>query len=196
MNAPVTYNGEFLPVEVADDWFVGLWETLPWLRLPDVPRREYWHTTQEKPYTYGRGRGIRTYAPQPLHHTIDAAREELLHYTHRVLGDDIWFEGCFLNGYEDGRDALGWHADDDPGIDHSKPIAIISLYAPGTPSDKLRAIQFKAQDGPPGEIETLTLGHGSLALMSAGMQDTHYHRIPKAGFVAPPRISLTFRGLV
>lgn len=35
--------------------------------------------------------------------------------------------GCFLNMYEDGTDALGWHADDDPSIDHDKPIAVVTL---------------------------------------------------------------------
>ena len=43
----------------------------------------------------------------------------------------------------------------------------------------------------------LTLEHGSLCLMHPGMQDTHFHRIPKSPIqAAKPRISLTFRGLV
>jgi alkylated DNA repair dioxygenase AlkB len=45
-------------------------------------------------------------------------------------------------------------------------------------------------------IEKLLLGHGSAAIMAAGMQDTHEHRIPKASFMCGERISLTFRGYV
>ncbi len=45
-------------------------------------------------------------------------------------------------------------------------------------------------------ITKLKLGHGSLCLMQPGMQDTHQHRIPKAGFQCGERISLTFRGYV
>ena len=44
--------------------------------------------------------------------------------------------------------------------------------------------------------ERVKLGHGSLRVMEAGMQDIHVHRIPKADRVVGPRISLTFRGYV
>jgi alkylated DNA repair dioxygenase AlkB len=109
----------------------------------------------------------------------------------------IWLEGCFLNGYETSRDWLGWHADDDTGIDHTKPIAIITV---GTG----RAIQFReiiepisaASKGVFGETQTLMLESGSLCLMDAGMQFTHQHRIPKAGMAVDPRVSLTYRGLL
>ena len=43
--------------------------------------------------------------------------------------------------------------------------------------------------------EKLKLENCSGLLMTAGMQDTHDHRIPKSGFKCGPRISFTFRGL-
>jgi alkylated DNA repair dioxygenase AlkB len=121
-----------------------------------------------------------------------------------LVGDEanlMFFEGCFLNGYESHRDWLGWHEDDDQGIDHSKPIAIVTLYG-GPGVDHPRAIQFREKLGEVdgkmtyGEPETLPLEQGSLCLMPAGFQSTHQHRIPKAGFECRSRISLTFRGLV
>lgn len=195
MKAPVTYIEDFLKPAVADEWFGELWHGLAWERRESVPRREYWTNTLNRDYTYGRGAGIRTYQSKSCHPVIDAARYELNE------GYDVWFEGCFLNGYEDGSDALGWHADDDPNIDHSKPIAVVTLYE--DPKARPRAIQFRevlkpgsqterAEFGP---VEELVLGHGSLALMHAGMQQVYQHKIPKAGFVCSPRISLTFRGL-
>ena len=46
------------------------------------------------------------------------------------------------------------------------------------------------------DVTTLTLESGSACVMAPGIQDSHMHRIPKAGFVCRPRISLTFRGYV
>jgi alkylated DNA repair dioxygenase AlkB len=186
----ITYYPSF--IRNPNNWFDTLWSQLAWERRPDAPRREYWTTLLNRPYTYGRGRGIRTYEPQPDHRLIQQARQRLLDE------HDHWLEGCFLNGYEHGRDWLGWHSDDDPGIDHRKPIAIITV-------GEGRAIQFRKilePDGPGfngrfADTKTLMLEPGSLCLMDAGMQFTHQHRIPKLGLHAvKPRVSLTFRGLL
>ena len=37
------------------------------------------------------------------------------------------FNGCLLNLYRDGDDRMGWHADDEPEIDQTQPIASLSL---------------------------------------------------------------------
>lgn len=186
--APVTYVPGF--VDDPDAWFSRLWDELAWERRPDAPRREYWTNTLDRPYTYGRERGVRTYEARPGHPLVDEARLRLLD----AYG--ITLEGCFLNGYEGKRDWLGWHEDDDAGIDHSKPIAVITV-------GQGRNIQFHEVleaarpgfKGAYGPTETVMLAAGSLLLMHAGMQSTHQHRIPKADFEAKPRISLTFRGL-
>ncbi len=175
----------------SEEWFTILWNDLDWQKRPDAPRREYWTTLREKSYTYGRGPGVRTYEPQPDHLLIQKGRQLIIDQ------HDTWLEGCFLNGYETSRDWLGWHSDDDSGIDHSKPIAIITV-------GQSRAIQFRkiiepftgVSKGVFGEIETLMLESGSLCLMGPGMQFTHQHRIPKVGIVIKPRISLTYRGLL
>ena len=100
------------------------------------------------------------------------------------------FDVCFLNGYENGRDHLGWHADDSPEMDDARPIAIVSLGAE-------REIWFRDIRSYETGInpEKLLLGNGSLCLMQPGMQDTHQHRIPKSPrHDCGPRISFTFRG--
>lgn len=186
--SPVTYSARF--VDDPDAWFARLWAELAWERRPDAPRREYWTNSFDRPYTYGRGEGMRTYQAQPEHPVVAEARNRL----HDAYGVEL--EGCFLNGYEGKRDWLGWHQDDDPGIDHSKPIAVITV-------GQGRKIQFREVVEPArsgfkgvfGATETVMLEAGSLLLMHAGMQSTHQHRIPKADFEAKPRISLTFRGL-
>ena len=185
----VVYIASFVPDP--DIWFSTLWSELDWERRPDAPRREYWTTLRGRPYTYGRGQGVRTYEPKPDHPLVQDGRRRIQD------AHGIWLEGCFLNGYETSRDWLGWHADDDAGIDHTKPIAIITV-------GQARAIQFRqivepmseTSKGVYGEPETVMLESGSLCLMDAGMQFTHQHRIPKAGSITQPRISLTYRGLL
>jgi alkylated DNA repair dioxygenase AlkB len=177
-----TYLEDFILDQ--DRWFDTLRDELDWERREGVPRSEYWNTLTNTPYTYGRGQGIRTYLPHPPHWVIHSARVMLQIHVGTV------FHGCFLNMYEDGKDHLGWHADDDAGIDHTAPIAIITL-------GHGRELQWRRQNEKGQDsIQSEFLKPGSLFLMQPGMQKTHFHRIPKAQAVTGPRISMTFRKLV
>lgn len=182
--APITYKPGFLGQP--DIAMETLWKRLDWVRIGSTPRREYYVNRKDgSPYTYGSGAGQRTYESMPTHPVID------LLWLGAEAAAGCEFDVCFLNGYEDQSDHLGWHADDSPEMDDSRPIAIVSLGAE-------REIWFQRAD-PERRLITpdkLRLGNGSLCLMAAGMQDTHQHRIPKAGRVVGPRISLTFRGTV
>jgi alkylated DNA repair dioxygenase AlkB len=187
--SPVTYIPNFVPDHA--EWFARLWGELEWEQRPDAPRREYWTNLLNRPYTYGAGRGIRTYEPKMDHTLIIAGREKIADHV------GVMLEGCFLNGYENSRNWLGWHEDDDPGIDHSKPIAVITI-GQGRPIEFREVLERpgKGNKGVFGETVSVMLESGSLLLMHAGMQSTHQHRIPKVGHEVKPRISLTYRGLV
>lgn len=178
MRAPVTYLAGF--VDSPDDAFHALWAMPDWERRGSTPRRERYSNTLDVPYVYGRGMGVREYLPRAWHPVMLDIKAKLEGHTGAP------FEVCFLNGYEDSKDHLGWHADDSDTMDDNRPIAIVTLGAQ-------REIWFRER-GNDDTRESLVLGHGSLCLMAAGMQDTHDHRIPKAGFKCGPRISLTFRG--
>lgn len=180
MILPITYCDRF--VDDPDAAFAALWTELDWQRRGNTPRREYYSNDHPVPYVYGRGLGEREYLPQPWHPVMRSLQEALVARTEALL--DV----CFLNGYEDGQDHLGYHADDSSEMDNARPIAIISLGAE-------REIWFCPQDNKQ-DVSKLKLGHGSLCLMHAGMQQTHFHRIPKAGFICGPRVSLTYRGFV
>lgn len=160
--------------------FDVLWNELDWERRGSTPRREYYCNEIDVPYAYGRGAGEREYLPKAWH----AALLEIKRAVEAELG--VKFEVAFLNGYEDGRDHLGAHADDSPEMDDKRPIAIVTLGAE-------REIWFHPNENPK-DVTKLLLENGSLCVMAPGMQDTHKHRIPKAGFVCGPRISITFRG--
>jgi alkylated DNA repair dioxygenase AlkB len=162
--------------------FDALWSELDWERRGSTPRREYYCNDVGVPYVYGRGAGVREYLPKAMHPALAALKGE----TEAALSTK--FEVAFLNGYEDARDSLGWHADDSESMDDNRPIAILTLGAE-------REIWF-CRNTDRSDITKLVLGNGSLCVMAPGMQDTHLHRIPKAGFECGPRISITFRGYV
>lgn len=178
MNAPIEYLANFVPNP--NDYFEDFKNNLDWVRHDNVPRSEYYINDFSVPYTYGSGRGVRTYYPQKTSPTFEMLRYMLEAFTKTT------FDVCFMNRYYNQKDHLGWHADDSPEMDDDCPIAIISFGVE-------REIWFRPQNDK-NSIEKLLLGHGSLCIMKAGMQNTHYHRIPKAGFECGERISLTFRG--
>jgi alkylated DNA repair dioxygenase AlkB len=183
MDLPITYLPKF--VDDPDSVFAALWTEISWLRIGSTPRREYFCTDIGTSYTYGRGAGVRTYEPQPWHPAMRAIRDKLEALTNTT------FEVLFLNGYENSSDSLGFHADNSSTMDDARPIAIISL---GAERDIIFTSQEAMKDA--SKHTRMKLQHGSLCLMLPGMQDTHFHRIPKAGFVCGPRISLTHRGYV
>jgi len=192
---PIKYVQEF----VADSAtvFETLWKELAWVRRDQTPRSEYYCNDSGLPYTYGRGAGVRTYEAQPWHPVITAIREG----AEKIAG--CRFEVCFLNGYRDGSDQLGWHADDSPEMDDERPIAIVSLgarreiyFAPAIKTTAMGETTLTTVKPDTTNVTKLWLDSGSLCLMEAGMQDTHFHRIPKSSIQnCGPRVSLTFRGL-
>jgi alkylated DNA repair dioxygenase AlkB len=184
MKAPVTYDPSFVG-RGADTLFDFMWRYLPWEQREGAPRRECWFNPYGQPYTYGTGEFARTYQAHPWAQMIDQIAE-ILNGTYFAA-----FDCCFVNGYEHGRQHLGWHADDSPEMDLDHPIAIVSLGAP-------REIWFRPTGDKSGEnVDKLLLGSGSVALMSAGMQREWQHRIPKSSVAdCGPRLSLTYRRLV
>lgn len=179
-NVPITYEKNF--IENPDETLKSLQNELTWERRETTPRSECYINDFNVPYVYGKGRGRREYLPQKTHPIIESIKLKLK----KLTGCD--FEVCFLNRYHNQSDHLGWHADDSPEMDDNRPIAIVSLGVE-------REIWFCPQ-GDKTDVTKVKLESGSLCLMEKGMQDTHFHRIPKSGSECGERISLTFRGYV
>lgn len=180
MNAPIKYDKDAFSFLV--DKFDLYWTDLPWEQRGDTPRKEAF-VSRNAPvdYTYGVSAYARTY-------TSSAIPEFMLEFWEAAEKfANCKFELCFCNGYFDERDHLGWHADDSPSVDDGRPILVVSIGAE-------REIMFRDKERT--FVDRLLLNNGSGLLMEAGMQDTHDHRIPKAGRKLGPRVSFTFRGLV
>lgn len=217
MATPFLYDPDFYKGSVAALAFNVMEADEHWITHENVPRRELYHNDRPVPYLYGKAEFARTYLPTPWN-PIATLLREMIRDLH-----GIDYDVCFSNMYRNGKDQLGWHADDSPEMDDDYPIMIVSLY----PDDKtLREIWFRpnlsnaacpvcsaklgeahggscaasvidereASKFRADSVEKLLLGNGSLVVMSAHMQETHEHRIPKSGHnECGARISLTFR---
>ena len=97
---------------------------------------------------------------------------------------DTRFNGCLFNCYRDGHDRMGWHADDEPEIDPSQPIASLSLGA-------TRNFQLRQRHGT--ERHAFDLADGDLLVMEPPCQEHWVHSLPVRKRVQTVRINLTFR---
>lgn len=165
----------------ADAWLAQLGREIPWrqhrLRLfgreLDEPRLSCW--MGEAAYRYSG----RTRAPEPWHPLVAEMRRRLEALCERP------FNGVLLNLYRDGRDSMGWHADDEPELGPDPLIASVSLGA---------GRRFLLRHGG-GERRELMLEHGSLLVMAGEMQHHWQHALPRMAGVTEARINLTFRYL-
>lgn len=102
------------------------------------------------------------------------------------------FNSLLLNRYRDGRDRMGWHADDEQELVAGHPIASLSLGAS-------RTLRFRPRPGrpfgatAPGPPLSVELAHGDLLVMGHPTQSHWEHALPARLAVREERINLTFR---
>ena len=140
-----------------------------------VPRLVAWYGDPGTSYTYS---GT-THEPQPWTPAISAVRDRV----ERLCG--LRFNSVLLNRYRDGRDGMGWHADDEPELGRNPVIASVSFGA--TRRFRLRHRRNRV------EPITLPLTDGSLLLMAGETQHYWFHAVPKTTAPVGERINLTFR---
>ncbi len=140
-----------------------------------VPRLVAWHGDPGTAYTYS---GT-AHEPLPWAPTLQSIRDRVEALTSHS------FNSVLLNRYRDGRDGMGWHADDEHELGHEPAIASVSLGA--TRRFKLR--HRRQHDA----VATIELAHGDLLLMAGGTQHCYVHALPKTTLAVGERINLTFR---
>ncbi len=143
-----------------------------------VPRLVAWHGDADATYTYS---GT-PHAPRPWTPDLAAIRARV----ERLSGRS--FNSVLLNLYRDGRDGMGWHADNEPELGRHPAIASVSLGA----TRRFRLRHRKSLVAP----VTLPLTHGSLLLMAGPTQHHWLHAVPKSAVAVGERINLTFRSVV
>lgn len=204
-------NPIYTPNWITTPGVLRLIAEVPWLRVAET-RSECMMAHGPVEYTYGKGRGVRTYSSTPF----AAGVRECMADLNEVFAKTGWgpVNVCFLNRYDHEREHLGWHADDHRGTDHSRPIAVVSFgqvreiwYRWSCPhclgAGRLASMHGDGESvacptcgGVKPEVRRQALGDGSLFVMPPGFQATHQHRIPKGDRKMTTRVSLTFRAFL
>jgi alkylated DNA repair dioxygenase AlkB len=140
-----------------------------------VPRLVAWHGEPEARYTYS---GT-LHVPLPWTPALERIRARVFELT------GVAFNAVLLNLYRDGRDGMGWHADDEPELGPDPVIASVSLGSP-------RRFRMRHRRRKGLQLD-LSLPHGSLLLMSGCTQRHWVHAVPKTAVPVGERINLTFR---
>ena len=99
------------------------------------------------------------------------------------------FNSALLNYYRDGRDSVGWHADNEPELGRDPVIASLSLGA-------TRRFEFRRRPPASPNTRTIELQHGSCLVMAGAVQHHWQHRLPRSARIDRPRVNITFRRIV
>ncbi|OGX88395.1 alpha-ketoglutarate-dependent dioxygenase AlkB family protein [Hymenobacter glacialis] len=183
--ADLLFDPDFLPAAEANALLAHFIADVAWEQrairmfgreLPQ-PRLTAWHGDPAARYTYS---GL-TWEPRPWTPPLRDLCQRL------EASTGARFNSVLLNYYRDGRDSMGWHADDEPELGTAPIIASLSLGA--TRRFRLRPIGSRAGLAPIG----LDLPNGSLLLMRGLTQQHWQHALPKTARPAGPRLNLTFR---
>lgn len=180
----VEYAPAWVSRAEADDYFSALLTNIPWEEREIVlfgrriqqPRLVAW--AGDVAYRYSG----QTLEPRPWRAPLGHLLERVRAYT------DVAFNHVLLNRYRDGRDSMGFHADDEPELGPEPPVASLSFGAS-------RRFVLVSRRGPRERLE-MVLEHGSLLVMRGKCQAEYRHGIPKDAALVGERVSLTFRRLL
>lgn len=140
-----------------------------------VPRLEAWYADPDCTYSYSR----RRLDPLPwTNHLL-----ELRQKCSDVLR--MPFNSVLLNRYRDGKDGMGWHADNESELGVAPAIASLSLGA-------TRRFRLRRKDRRHAGM-TIELGDGDLLLMRGETQQYWEHCVTRTATSVSERINATFR---
>ena len=183
--ADLLFDPAFLPATAAENLLAQLTAEIAWEQrnikifgqeIPQ-PRLTAWYGDPAARYTYS---GL-AWEPRPWTPALLALRQRV------ETATGARFNSVLLNLYRDGRDSMGWHADDEPELGPAPAIASLSLGA--TRRFRLRPSRI----GPTHPSLSLDLPSGSLLLMRGPTQQYWQHALPKTARPIDTRLNLTFR---
>jgi len=182
--ADLLFDPSFLPAAEADGLLAQLTAEVAWeqrnIRLfgqeIPQPRLTAWYGDPEARYTYS---GL-TWEPRPWLPALHALCRRV------EAATNTCFNSVLLNHYRDGRDSMGWHADNEPELGPAPAIASLSLGA-------TRRFRLRPAAGLAHPPLGLDLPAGSLLLMRGPTQRHWQHALPKTARPIGPRLNLTFR---
>jgi alkylated DNA repair dioxygenase AlkB len=185
-HSEVWYYPQFFTKEESDVFLQDLLQNIAWShdditifgKKMKIPRLQAWYGDAGKAYMYS---GI-LLQPHTWTDTLLAIKKRIEEATQTE------YTSVLLNQYRDGKDSVGWHADDEPSLGKNTTIASVSLGA-------TRKFRFRYNANNALKAETL-LTHGSLVMMQGETQHYWQHEVPKTSQPTGIRINLTFRKLI
>lgn len=183
-DADVTFFEEFFNKEESDVLFRNLFEKINWrhekIRMfgkwIDQPRLTAFYGDTDKAYSYS---GI-LMKPDPWNADLLVIKAKIEQQT------GIEFTSVLLNCYRDGKDSMGWHADDEKELGKNPVIGSVSFGAS-------RTFQLRHKFEKQIPRQDISLSNGSFLLMKGTTQHYWQHQIPKSSKLMNARINLTFR---
>ncbi len=182
------YFRSWLPRKEAGSYFDTLNADVAWTQ-PEInvygkphviPRLQAWYGDKDAEMAYS---GLR-FRPQPWLPMLTQLKQRI------ELKTGAKYNSVLLNLYRDGRDSVGWHADDERELGKNPVIASLSLgYS------RIFSLKPKSQALPNGALRRrdITLNHGDLLVMGANTQSYWHHALLKDAASAGRRLNLTFR---
>ena len=141
------------------------------------PRLTAWYGNPGCAYSYSNIRND----PLPWTPLLSKIRENLK----EILGYD--FNSVLLNLYRDGKDTVGFHADDEKELGSEPVILSLSFGA-------RRRFTFRHKRREYADMNVDLEDH-SMLLMMGDTQKNWLHGIPRSSTCEKPRINLTFRSI-
>ena len=181
-DSAITFWPNWLSGNDADDLLQKSIQSIDWRadsirivgkQIP-IPRLQQWFGDPGTSYTYSNICMQAVSFPD----WIDSLRDNV----ERQTGAP--FNRALVNYYRNGSDSVDWHADDEPELGPEPLIASLSLGVE-------RVFQMRHNDS--GERISISLPHGSLLMMGAGIQSYWQHRVAKVANLQEPRVNFTFR---
>lgn len=178
------YDEAFLPRAAADELLQALKTQTPWKQEISAfghpfPRLTAWYADPGLTYSYS---GV-THQGLPWTPALAEVRRKV------ESSAGASFNSLLLNYYRDGKDSIGFHADDEPELGANPVVPSISLGA-------VREFILRHKKGKAKGQLKLLLAHGSLLLMGGTCQRFWVHSVPKARGDVGERINLTFRHIL
>lgn len=179
----IIYYPSFLNSKEAADLFDYLLEFVPWQqdsitvfgKTHSQPRLTAFYGANNLSYTYS---NIKMKAAE--------WPPSLLELKNKIeILSDCSFNSVLLNLYRDGKDSMGWHADNEKVLGLNPEIASLTL-------GNERFFHLKHNENAAYKAK-IKLENGSLLLMKGSTQHFYKHQIPKTTQKIGPRINLTFR---
>lgn len=140
-----------------------------------IPRLQHWCADDGVSYRYSG----RTLPAAPWSQELGWLRQ----MTEQLTG--LAFNSVLVNLYRDGKDAMGWHADDEAELG---PAPWIASWSFGASRDFCLRRKGESRTS-----RCMTLDDSSLLLMSPAVQHHWQHSLPRRQRVRQPRLNLTFR---